>query len=362
MFVLEKSIRAAFPFVIAVLCAAASADEKPAAKSAEDRFVGGEPRSYAGAFPCADCEGIRMTLDLFPDRAYILRKEYLGKNRASVDLGRWSVAGDGKLTLLGGSDVPWLFRAVDDGTLRKLDAGGHDIQTKLNYDLKREEAFRLIEDPVDLSGLYSYGADSGRMTLCLTGQDLPVAKVGDNAALEKAYVEKRKAPGEPLLVTVTGHFAERPKVEVSGTELSFVVEEFEKASPGEPCPIRLPPGMAAPVKTPAGRTWTLVSLRGQRVTGGTGRKAFELKLETGGHQLSGFTGCNKLRGRYLIEGNGLTLSELGTTRMTCPDTAEKESAYLQMLGDVTGWKFSGDRLVLYGRKEVIAEFAEKEEY
>lgn len=361
MFVLEKSIRAALSFVLALCCAAASADEKPAGKAPEALFLGDAPRTWSGVIPCADCEGIRMTLDLFPDRAFIVRQEYLGKNRASVNLGRWSVAEEGKLTLRGGSDAPWLFRAVDESTLRKLDAGGDEIQTKLNYDLKREEPFRLIEDPVDLSGLYSYGADSGRMTLCVTGQDLPVAKAGDNAALEKAYVERRKAPGEPLLVTVTGHFAERPKVEGSGTELSFVVEKFERASPGEPCPIRLPAGMAAPVKTPAGRTWTLVSLRGQPVTGGTGRKAFELKLETGGHQLSGFTGCNRLRGRYLIEGNGLTLSELGTTRMTCPDTAEKERAYLQMLGDVTGWKFSGDRLVLYGRKEVIAEFLEKEE-
>lgn len=361
MFVLEKSIRAALSFVLVLFCATARADEKPAAKSAEAQFVGDAPRTWGGVIPCADCEGIRMTLDLFPDRAFILRKEYLGKNRASVDLGRWSAAGDGKLTLLGGNDVPWLFRAVDGGTLRTLDAGGHEIQTKLNYDLKREEAFRLIEDPVDLSGLYSYRVDPGRMTLCLTGQDLPVVKAGDNAALEKGYAENRKAPGEPLLVSVTGHFAVRPKAEGSGTELSFVVEKFERASPGEPCPIRLPAGMAAPVKTPAGRTWTLVSLRGQPVNGGTGRKAFELKLETGGHQLSGFTGCNRLRGRYLIEGNGLTLSELGTTRMTCPDTAEKERAYLQMLGDVTGWKFSGDRLVLYGRKEVIAEFVEKEE-
>jgi heat shock protein HslJ/uncharacterized lipoprotein NlpE involved in copper resistance len=361
MFASKTPIRAALSFLLVLFGSAAYAEEKPAAKSAEARFVGGEPRTYAGDFPCADCEGIRMTLDLFPVGAFVLRQEYLGKNRASVDLGRWIVSEEGRVTLTGGSDEPRLYRAAAEGVLRKLDARGNEIESTLNYDLKREASFRLIEDPVEVSGLFVYMADAGRIALCPTEQDLPVAQAGDNAALEKAYGEKRTGPGEPLLVTVTGHLADRPKMEGSGTELSFVVEKFEKASPGEPCPVRLPAGIA-PVKTPAGRTWTLVSLRGQSVSGGSGRKAFELRLDTGGHDVHGFTGCNKLRGRYVIEGSSLTLSELGTTRMTCPDTADKERAYLQVLGDVRGWKLSGNRLLLYGRRDVIAEFVEKEEY
>ena len=346
---------------LALLCVSGMtlAAVKPAPTTPEGRFVGDSPRTFSGVIPCADCEGIRMSLDLFPDRAFILRQEYLGKNRAAVDLGRWSVAPDGKLTLLGGSDVPWLFRAVGDESLRKLDARGEEIASALNYDLKREPAFRLIGDPVRLSGLYIDLADAGRMTLCLTGQDLPVAPSEANAALEKEYVLKRKSPGAPLLVNVTGHLAEVPKADGSGTTLSLVVEEFEKALPGEPCPTLIP-GLST-VKTPAGRTWTLVTLHGQPVTGGVGRKSFQLRLETGGHRLSGFTGCNRLNGRYALQGDGLTLTELSTSRMSCPGGAEKESAYLQMLGDVTGWKLSGDRLLLYGRKEVLAEFVEKEE-
>jgi copper homeostasis protein (lipoprotein) len=319
------------------------------------------PGTWVGMIPCADCEGIRMTLDLFSDHGFILRQEYLGKNRASVDLGRWSLTEDGKLTLRGGSEVPWLFGAADEGTLRKLDARGQEIETKLNYDLKREEAFRLIEDSVHLSGLFTYRADAGRMTLCLTAQSLPVARAGDNAALEREYSRKRKAPGEPLLVTFTGRYAERPKMEGTGAELSLVVEKLEKAWPGEPCQPPLPGQAAAPAKSPAGRTWTLVSLRGQPVTGGAGRKAFQLKLETGGHRLSGFTGCNRLNGRYTVQGDSLTLTDLGTTRMACPDTGEQERAYLQVLADVTGWELSGDRLLLTGRREVLAEFVEKEE-
>ncbi len=337
------------------------AGERPPATTPEASFVGEAPRSFGGDFPCADCEGIRLTLDLFPDRAYILRQEYLGKNRATIDLGRWSVGEKGKLTLTGGSDEPWLFRAAGSDTLRKLDAHGEEIATALNYDLKREPAFRLIQDPVHLSGLYVQRAVAGLLTVCLTGQELPVEPSGDHAALEREYAQKRKAPGEPLLVAVSGHFAEAPDAEAGGTELSFVVEQFEKAIPGETCPVRLPGGMAQPVKTPAGRTWTLLKLHGEPVTGGVGRMAFQLTLETGGHHLSGFTGCNRLNGRYVLQGDGLTLSELSTTRLSCPGAAEKERAYLQMLRDVTGWKFSGDHLLLYGRRDVLAEFVEKEE-
>ncbi|MGE5346655.1 MAG: META domain-containing protein [Acidithiobacillales bacterium] len=337
------------------------AGERPPAATPEARFVGDAPRTFSGVFPCADCEGIRLTLDLFPDRAYILRQEYLGKNRAAVDLGRWSVADDGKLTLAGGSDEPWLFRAASEDALRKLDARGEEIATALNYDLKREAAFRLIRDPVHLSGLYVRRGVARQLRICLTGQELPVGSSGDDAALEREYALRRKAAGEPLLVSVTGHFAEAPDADVGDTGLSFVVEQFEKAFPGDTCPVRLPPGMAQPVKTPAGRNWTLVTLHGQAVMGGVGRMAFQLKLETGGHHLIGFTGCNRLNGRYVLQGDGLTLSELSTTRMSCPGTAEKERAYLQMLGDVTGWKLSGDHLLLYGRKDVIAEFVEKEE-
>jgi copper homeostasis protein (lipoprotein) len=335
--------------------------ETPPASTPEARYVGNEPRTFGGVIPCADCEGIRMTLDLFPDRIFLLRQEYLGKNRAFVDLGSWSLAEDGTMTLTGGGDQPWLFRTVDEETLRKLDAQGEEIVTALNFDLKREPAFRLIEDPVHLSGLFVYMADAGRLTPCLTGRDLPVVQAGDNAALEKEYSLKKKTPGKPLLVEVTGHFAEAPKAEGDGKELSFLVEKLEGAFPDEKCPVRLPAGMTA-TKTPAGRTWTLATLHGQPVKGGVGRMAFRLKLETGGHHLSGSTGCNRLNGRYSLQGDGLTLSELTTTRMSCPGgAAEKEQAYLQMLRDVTGWRLSGDRLILYGRKEEIASFAEKED-
>ena len=319
------------------------------------------PRSYAGVIPCADCEGIRLTVNLFPDQSCAVRNEYLGKNRSSSAFGRWSVEEGGALALRGGTEAPQFFRVVDAETLRKLDSERREIATKLNYDLKRDPEFRLIEDSVPALGLFRYLADAGRITLCATAREIPVALEGANAALEKAYGEKKPGPGEPLLVAVTGHLAFRPKVDGKGTDLVFVVDAFGRALPGEPCNPPLP-GQPSQASTPEGRTWTLVSLRGEKVTGGRGRKALEIKLDATGHRLSGSTGCNRLMGRYALKGDGLTFKDVATTRMACPENVmEREQILLRTLGDVDGWKLSGKRLLLTARRETVAELDEKED-
>ncbi|HQR46504.1 MAG TPA: META domain-containing protein [Thermoanaerobaculia bacterium] len=318
------------------------------------------PRSWSGVIPCADCEGIRVTLDLFPDQTFALRNEYLGKNRASASFGRWSAEEGDRLALRSGKETPTFFRVVDAETLRQLDQLGREIGSKLNYDLKKDPEFRLVEEPAALLGRFRYMADAGRITLCATAQELPVATEGANAALEKAYGEKKPGPGEPLLVAVTGHLAFRPKMDGNGTELAFVVDTFDRALPGERCRPPLP-GEAPPPSTPEGKTWTVVTVLGEKVAGGRGRMAVQLKLDVTGHHVSGSTGCNRLNGRYKLDGDGLTFSDLVTTKMMCPGSMVRERNFLQALEDVTGWKFSGERLQLMGRRQVVVELVEKEE-
>ena len=40
-------------------------------------FVLDAPRSWSGVIPCADCEGIRLTVNLFPDQSCAVRNENL---------------------------------------------------------------------------------------------------------------------------------------------------------------------------------------------------------------------------------------------------------------------------------------------
>jgi len=317
------------------------------------------PQTYSGTLPCADCEGTRVTLDLFPDGVFITRDEYLGKNRSLVDVGRWTSAEDGKLTLRGGTEAPTFYRPAGSNALRRLDREGNEICSELNYELKRQPEFRLISDPFRVGGLFSHLADAGRMTICLIAQNLPVAQEGDNAAVEKAYVEKRTAPGAPLFVTFTGHFVERPRPDGKTRQLTLVVEKFERAWPGEPCKPPLPGEVvpAAPT-TPEGRTWKLASLFGKGIDAPDNRRSAHLVFDPGRHRISGSSGCNKLNGRYALDGDQLRFSEVMTTRVGCPGGGELEKSFLDALGQTTGFKISGNRLVLYEGRNAIAELRE----
>jgi uncharacterized lipoprotein NlpE involved in copper resistance len=51
--------------------------------------------------------------------------------------GTWQLANEGKVLVLQGSKAREQFALLDRNTLRKLDANGKEIESKLNYDLKR---------------------------------------------------------------------------------------------------------------------------------------------------------------------------------------------------------------------------------
>jgi len=109
--------------------------------------AGALPATYAGVVPCADCPGIRWTLNLYPDGVFRQRLEYLersvdGRPARFDDSGRWTLeANGGLLVLRGDGGSTDLFAPRGDDTLRKLDAEGREIPTTLNYDLKRAPAF-----------------------------------------------------------------------------------------------------------------------------------------------------------------------------------------------------------------------------
>lgn len=106
------------------------------------------PATFIGTLPCADCPGILYQVNLLPDHTFLSRMAYQDSTVRSDDHGRWEFAGDGKtLVLYGGRGAPGKFALNDIDTLHKLDANGHEIQSKLNlnYDLKRAPTFAPIE-------------------------------------------------------------------------------------------------------------------------------------------------------------------------------------------------------------------------
>ena len=137
-----------------------------------------------------------------------------------------------------GNEASQQYAVVGAGALRKLDLAGREIASDLDYELRRTSEIDPIAGTFRLRGEYTYMADAALFTECLTGARFPVALEKDNVALERAYLAARPAPGAPLLVTLDGSLARRPKMDGDGDQEVLVVERFDRVWPGESCASR----------------------------------------------------------------------------------------------------------------------------
>ena len=314
------------------------------------------PATYTGVLPCADCEGIRYTLNLWEDNVFFLRMTYLGKGHGEGDsfddIGVWTLSAD-KATLVfrDGREAPVMFAVKSAERLSKLDLEGKEIVSQLNYDLVRKGRFEWFEPHLLMRGIYMYMADAGLFTECLTGRKLPVAQEGDNAALERGYLKVRTQPGEPLLVNLEGRMAMRPKMEGPGEQETLVVDRFIKVWPGETCGPRFSTAQLE------NTYWKLVRLGDQPVIVSPNRREPHLRLAPEGVRVQGFGGCNRFFGGYELQGQILRFDKMGMTRMSCPDGMDQEQAFMKALESAVQWNILGEHLELYGAGgEILARF------
>ena len=327
-------------------CAGVQTDSREA-------FTGQEfPATYEGILPCADCEGIRYTLNLWGDKVFFLRMTYLGKGDGLDDIGVWALSADqATLILRGGREAPLIFAVKSAERLRKLDIKGKEIVSQLNYNLVRKERFEWFEPRLPMRGMYLYIADAALFTECQTRRKFPVAQEEDNAALERAYLVARTQPGQPLLATLEGRIALRPKMEGPGEQPGLVVERFINVWPGETCGPRFSTARLE------NTYWKLVRLGDRPVTVADHRREPHLRLVPEGMQVQGFGGCNRFFGGYELDGKTLRFNKMAMTRMACIDGMDQEQAFLKALEATIRWKILGEHLELYGAKgDFLARF------
>lgn len=90
--------------------------------------------------------------------------------------------------------------------------------------------------------------------------------------------------------------------------------------------------------------WKLVEVRGQPVESAEkAREPHMLLLDDG--RVNGFSGCNRYKGRYQVEGSNLLFDAMGSTRMACPDS-QTESMLFAAFANTVGVHLSGNRLHL----------------
>lgn len=306
--------------------------------------LGSLPATFAGELPCADCPGIRYQLDLLPDQVFFRRMVYLDRDRSFDDIGTWALSPDRRtLVLKPGSEAAARFRVRDSATLRQLGGEGHEIASGLNYDLKRAPSLPPIEPRITMAGMYRYLADAALFTECLTRRRMPVALEQDNVALERAYSELRRQPGEEILAKVEGRIAMRPKMEGEGLQPTVIVDRFIELAPGETC------GSQHGTADLENTYWRLTRLEGQPAIVGEKQQQPHLVLRAEDRRVSGSGGCNRLMGGYVLDGDKLSFGKLGATRMACPsEVLNAEQAFLHALEHVKTWKIVGEHLEMFG--------------
>jgi len=103
--------------------------------------------------------------------------------------------------------------------------------------------------------------------------------------------------------------------------------------------------------------WKLTEIDGQPATLGAGGREVHMVLTSEGHQVNGFSGCNRFTGSYERKENQLQISPLATTRMACLEGMDQEQRFLELLTKTMRFTISGDDSALYsGDEQLVLRF------
>jgi putative lipoprotein len=105
-----------------------------------------------------------------------------------------------------------------------------------------------------------------------------------------------------------------------------------------------------------GTTWRLTELGGKPAPLGQDGKAATLELAMEGKRASGFAGCNRMTGAYVLTADSLRLGPFALTRMACVKGMDLEKQYVDALQHTRAYRLSADKLDLLGSDGTVARF------
>ena len=312
------------------------------------------PSTYAGQSSSPSGPRLRVSLNLYPDRLFLLRKQ-VGPPSAedtTYDYGRWYLAHGGRqLVLVGQAEAPYKLAVGETGRLRLTGLNGRKDLLQVPLDLVLSDEVDAFEEAIPMTGMFRYMADAPLFTDCMTDMVFPVAQENDYLALERAYLENQKTPGEPLFVRLAAHLGRRAAMEGDGMETVLVVDRFQAIGTRSACPPR------QPLADLENTYWKLTELYGGTIRFTySGRGEPHLMLRPPERQMSGYSGCNGFFGLYRRDGERLSFENTGATMMACPGNPDLEKTFFKALKATEHFKIFGEMLELYQGREVVARF------
>jgi heat shock protein HslJ len=92
--------------------------------------------------------------------------------------------------------------------------------------------------------------------------------------------------------------------------------------------------------------WRLTQLGDEVIDNPAGERAVNFLLQPSSTNLVGFSGCNRMFGRYALDGASLKFDGMGGTRMFCEGRMPLEQRYLAMFAQAARWEITGSTLRL----------------
>jgi heat shock protein HslJ/uncharacterized membrane protein/uncharacterized lipoprotein NlpE involved in copper resistance len=301
------------------------------------------PGSFQGEIPCADCAGIRMTLHLESNGTYRLQRTYLGTSdgdRSFLEQGRWSVVEMKTLVLEGGSEGPTRFAIRDSSTLRMLDREGREIESPLNYELKRSSSLpqdRAINPQLNVKkwqeGIDFYATgnepfwsvnldlDHSMRFDVLSGPSLTTPAVPGERAQDADVIRYRAVTesGRLTVQIIAGECTDTMSGEIFSHKVTV---NFGRTTDVDDTRYE---GCGRYVVNPGlNDIWVLRTIDGQEIdTSGLPKGAPTLELHITEGRAVGHTGCNNFSGSFSVERNQIRFGNVAVTMRACAGMAEE---------------------------------------
>ena len=139
-----------------------------------------------------------------------------------------------------------------------------------------------------------------------------------------------------------------------GDRLLFTTTQRNSVDPLNPVPIELVVDSVATNAAPptpdaslANTYWKIFEVSGQPIAVAQQMREPQLVLNGQDGRFAGSGGVNRLMGSYIVDGKGLTFSQVASTMMAgAPEAMRQEQAIVAALGAVRGFSITGDQLTL----------------
>lgn len=292
-------------------------------------FVGAHGATTPGSYTTSS-DGSSSRLDLWPDQSFHLTSG--GISHA----GRWHAdPSQGGLVLNAGDQI--VFLEVRNAQRLKPEGAADDG----SQDLELSDTFSPGPIRLPLSGMLTYIADAATIVHCATGRTYPVAQDGDWLALERAYLEDRPGPAEPLFVTMDALIETREQTE-GPDRLTVVPEALGSTFPGEDCSL----GTKSLDLHEA--VWTITSVNDIDLDPTVVSREPSMSFNANEETFLASVGCNTMRGGFSTSGSDLSFAQpMASTMMACPvPVAEWENRLGEALASVATYELGGKSLRL----------------